>query len=757
MSPSCPSRLIEAAAVLSPETGLLSFGSAGDQMVERWLQLEGRFGDRERGKTMREQSFSRDPSRIVNAISYLQLLIQDEEFERAQEVIDVYASSRNPRALRGAQMTAALRAKQGRFDEAVTVLNTFIDETPEGELTDEPFRILARLYEENGDLVNAAETFRRGRPYQGERLTLDRSLADLRFRYASRLRSDAVVMNPEDPNYAVTTELHQAGYREAMDVYQSIVDAAGYDELIMKRIAECQLRLKLYTQLDETLDTIVRESGNENDLQVLMLRAVSAEDQGDRQALDSYLDRAVEFNSSNPLSYYRRAQVNSQIPERRPDVIADLEEAVKLRPGYVDAWALLARNYALMGEPDQAFQKLRSAIETNPNDERLPRVLVDLYEALRQLDQAFNAATQYASEDEEDLYWVDRAARLAQRTRNFDAAYRWLTIQDELTEFKDERIALDRLNSMLRRESRTDIPEVNRLMRRIDEMNPVDDAAIVVNLLKARAEAARGNRQKSDQLFIETHDLARDRGPVALRLIVESLFFRGLQEKSAEGAQEEMLKFLRDTRALQPLHPYLKLELIQPNVFAAQGRDQQEQVNAVLEAVGAEIDPEDNISLFRFNRLASNLRYTLEDYAGSVEASQAALEIAPNNPEMANNLAYTLSTHLGRHEEALEFAQRAAAINPNASYILDTLGVIQLRTGNVDQALLTLDRAIATAVGADNLSAALFHKAEALLEADRTNEARQTAVRAQSAMRGASSQTQTLYADDLRALIERMQ
>ncbi|GAB4546395.1 MAG: hypothetical protein Tsb0013_05180 [Phycisphaerales bacterium] len=749
-------RGVEAAAVLSPETGVLQYGQGGDQLIEQWLQLEGRFGDRESVKRMRETSYERDPSTIINTLAYLQLLLDDEQYDRAQEVIDGYANSRNPREIRVAQMLSALRAKQGRFDEAVAILNDYIDATPEDERTGDAYRILARLYEENGDLVKAAETYRRGRPYQGEAMILDRSLADLRFRYASELRGETVQLPPDAPNKTSDTELFQAGYREAMEVYQSILDEGGFDELIAKRIAECQLRLKMYTQLNQTLDTIQRETGNPYDLQVLLIRAVAAEEQGDRAALDEYLNLAVQYNASNPVAYFRRAQVNTAYPERLPDVLADLEEAVKLRPGYVEAWGLLAQTYTVMGEPEQAFQKIRGAAEANPNDERLPRVLVELLVSTGRFNEALDEATRKANADNEDLYWVDRAARLAQRTGNYDVAYRWLTIQDEQTEFSDERVALDRLNCLLRRNSGVEIPELNRLMRRVDEIIAEGDARIVINLLKARAEAARGNKRASDQLVIAAHELARPIGPVALRLVVEALMLRGMQTRDAEAAQTEMLEFIRDTAELKPLHPYLKLELIQPSVFGAETREQREQVNEALEAVGAEVASDDQVTLYRYHRLASNLRYALGDYEGTVEASQAALAIAPNSPEMANNLAYTLSTHLGRHEEALPYAQQAARLQPRASYVLDTLGVIQLRTGNVNAALETLERAVVTAVGPDNLAAALLHKAEALLEADRRSEAMQTATRAQRQMGLASSQTRELYAEDLQSLIDRL-
>lgn len=72
------------------------------------------------------------------------------------------------------------------------------------------------------------------------------------------------------------------------------------------------------------------------------------------------------------------------------------------------------------------------------------------------------------------------------------------------------------------------------------------------------------------------------------------------------------------------------------------------------------------------------------------------LEIDPDHVQALNALGYTLADRTDRYEEALEYIRRALAKQPEDYYILDSMGWVQFRLGNIDSALKYLTQAYET-------------------------------------------------------------
>jgi tetratricopeptide (TPR) repeat protein len=82
-----------------------------------------------------------------------------------------------------------------------------------------------------------------------------------------------------------------------------------------------------------------------------------------------------------------------------------------------------------------------------------------------------------------------------------------------------------------------------------------------------------------------------------------------------------------------------------------------------------------------------------DDVAGLEQDLRSLLSIDPENAQALNALGYTLADRTDRHQEALDYIRRAIAKQPDDAAFLDSMGWVQYRLGNFDEALRYLRRA----------------------------------------------------------------
>ncbi|GMU42290.1 MAG: tetratricopeptide repeat protein [Xanthomonadales bacterium] len=86
-------------------------------------------------------------------------------------------------------------------------------------------------------------------------------------------------------------------------------------------------------------------------------------------------------------------------------------------------------------------------------------------------------------------------------------------------------------------------------------------------------------------------------------------------------------------------------------------------------------------------------RIAADDVAGLERDLRSILELDPENAQALNALGYTLADRTDRHQEALGYIQRAIARQPDDGAVVDSMGWVQYRLGNLDEALRHLRRA----------------------------------------------------------------
>lgn len=96
------------------------------------------------------------------------------------------------------------------------------------------------------------------------------------------------------------------------------------------------------------------------------------------------------------------------------------------------------------------------------------------------------------------------------------------------------------------------------------------------------------------------------------------------------------------------------------------------------------------------------------------------IEVDPDNAEAINALGYTLADRTDRHDEALELISKALEMNPDEAAFIDSMGWVQYRLSNYEEALVHLKRALSLFPN-DEVAA---HLAEVLWVAGKKREAR---------------------------------
>ncbi|WP_353571249.1 tetratricopeptide repeat protein [Candidatus Albibeggiatoa sp. nov. BB20] len=106
---------------------------------------------------------------------------------------------------------------------------------------------------------------------------------------------------------------------------------------------------------------------------------------------------------------------------------------------------------------------------------------------------------------------------------------------------------------------------------------------------------------------------------------------------------------------------------------------------------------DENIEQYPDNLNLRYMRAMLAEKMGHISLLEKdlryILEIEPEHIDALNALGYSLSNHTDRHEEAYQLVQKAFALQPNAYYILDSIGWVLYHKGELDKAIDYLRKA----------------------------------------------------------------
>lgn len=137
--------------------------------------------------------------------------------------------------------------------------------------------------------------------------------------------------------------------------------------------------------------------------------------------------KAIENDSNNAVAYQRRAHatvMKGLDPKTFPGVVEDLEKAIKLKPGMVDALCDRAELYAMRGDATSAMADIDAAIKHNPKSSKARVQQGRAFVALKKNQSAiesFDKAIELNSKDD-DAYVYRGYANLGLKKHDEAAA-----------------------------------------------------------------------------------------------------------------------------------------------------------------------------------------------------------------------------------------------------------------------------------------------------------------------------------------------
>ena len=663
--------------------------------------------------------FGGEPGNLKNALPLIDLYLADKDYGNASKVLTVIFEN-EPTELADRLEFARLGAKfyqtQSNSAEGARLYTELIDslDVPMERLASKV--ALARYHfdlNENDEGVAVLEGARADQ--SAEMMEADRTIGDYYFSVATRLRGaharGKVLGETEDELERMSTERDEA-FEQALGAYKKIADS-GADIVeegnpVTQRMAETLIALGRHDESKRLLETMISNAPGEyredleGNLQILLLRAEMIQASGNLREAKTFIDRACELYPNQASPFLRRAMLNQNDESLFSDVIADLDRVNELKPSLLQPWAMRFALYKRRNDTDTAFAQLRRGIDRNPNNDTLPKLMIQQFRVTGRAAEAQQYAVKVAADRDVPMWYavagqlcVNRGAYV-EGVKQFEKLYALAPSPEN---------AAWLLDSVLRTDRGASLAVMKRLLGAVEaEGSPMlDTSSVFLVMLRARARMAM-NEVEDAQRYIRGAYEVCDGDTGQLRIWLDQLI---LAMGSVDAASRIVKAYAQ--REVEP-SVFMQLRMIE------YGRSDEsfEATLAKLEALGETID-DDELARFETLTLQESLYYGLGRYDEAMAACRAGLEIRPGNIILNNDLAYMLVKQKGDAEAALPYALAAVENSlEQSSPLLDTLGFVYLQMGNHRDARVQLNRALQTADNPRDKFTASLHMGETL-------------------------------------------
>lgn len=629
-------------------------------------------------------------------------LLQDDRIDEAVQRLDAMRKIA-PKDAAAQYLTAFIALRQGRDAEARTEIENALRQVPDNPLV----QLLAgNIYLRQGEHVLARQQLEKvvavapehplARQALAATLLAGGRAADARG-VLDPLLADGMG-NPVAMTLAGQASMLAGDFAGASRFFSRVVDAAPSDPAARTRLAVARLSSGDQENALADLEAAIRLDDASGQPEYALI-LTHMRDRNFEQALKVHA-QLERKQPDNPQTYNLKGGIFMAM-EDLPAARAAFEKALQVQPGFLSAAVNLARLDLAENQPERASERLEAVIGVNPRAPEAYLLLAELKlrtgasadEALAILERGAQASPDQAAA---------RAAivRLHLGRRDFGRA---LTVAQELAAaLPNDPVAITVLAQA--QFASGDREQALASFNRVVRMQP-DAPAPLVSL--ADAQRATGDRATARQSLQRALNLQPDLLDAQRRLIGIAVEEQRFDDALSIVSQVQKQRPGIDIGYLMEGDVHLAAQAW-PKAVAAFERAMQLapqagtliKLHGALVRAGRETEAVQQADEWLAQQPEDALvrRYLAERAIGAGQLQQAEslyrrlVELNAQDVVALNNLAW-VAGELDR-ADALALARRALSVAPDNASVLDTLGMLLLKSGATEEALQHLQRAV---------------------------------------------------------------
>jgi len=374
-----------------------------------------------------------------------------------------------------------------------------------------------------------------------------------------------------------------------------------------------------------------------------------------------HFGRALSLESSDLTRGYARIADILSVHKDRDVAVSIMNALIALHPESAEAQMGGARLAARVNRADDALAAVDRALALRPDWEDAAIFKLRLLIAVKKFDQVDAWVDAFTNAHPKAKHFQEAAARsLLDRGENEKAREQFRRIAQAFPDDPDALFA----SGMLAADAR-DYAEANRFLRQALKVSPNNDQ---VRLQLGQVAAESKKYDEAVEWFESVTDST---------LGFEARLRAALAVASKGDVESARLRL----RALDPAdeRQHVQIVLTDEQILREAGR-----LKEAMEVMNSAVDaaPDNTQLLYARGLLAAQLNM-LDLHEHDI---RKVIAKEPRNAHALNALGYTLADQTNRLAEAQKLVAEALSIKPGDPFILDSMGWVQFRLGNLQKA-----------------------------------------------------------------------